>query len=120
MDTHTDISPLYSNPRRQFVSCVFPSCCKDEEACNSERKSIMEDGEREFQKKTFKIRKELLRNFQQPMWLPNVCAVPSYLLTFLPFSFLIQSILFFRVHSITSNVTPIFNLLLFLVPFSTL
>lgn len=84
MDTHTDISPLYSNPRRQFVSCVFPSCYKDKEACNSERKSIMEDGEKEFQKKTFKIRKELLRNFQQPMWLPNVSlgAIPSYLSPF--------------------------------------
>lgn len=117
MDTHTDISSLYSNPRKQFLSCVFPSYYEDKEACNSERKSIMEEGEKEFQKKTFKIRKELLRNFQQPMWLPNVSLSAR---TFLPFSFLIQSILFFRVHSITSNVTPIFNPLLFLVPFSTL
>lgn len=84
MDTHTDISSLYSNPRKQFVSCVFPSCYEVKEACSSERKSIMEEGEKDFQKKTFKIRTELLRNFQQPMWLPNVSlsAVPSYLSPF--------------------------------------
>lgn len=103
---------MYSNLWKHFVSCVVQSCYKHKETQQwtedhgwRRGENILED----FQNQE-RVIKEFSANHVAPKCLPQP-------LTFWPFTFLIQSNLFFRIHSITSNVTPIFNLLLFFLAF---